>query len=78
MGRPDFKSGEGCKTALGGFDSCLLRQRQRDDGEADEERGKSSRHDYRDERGPQRHWLQVHDDGGEARARCPIGRLVRR
>ncbi len=25
MGRPDFKSGEGCTTALGGFDSCLLR-----------------------------------------------------
>ena len=26
MGRPDFKSGEGRETALGGFDSCLLRQ----------------------------------------------------
>ena len=26
VGRPDFKSGEGRETALGGFDSCLLRQ----------------------------------------------------
>ena len=26
VGRPDFKSGEGRKTARGGFDSCLLRQ----------------------------------------------------
>lgn len=25
VGRPDFKSGEGRETALGGFDSCLLR-----------------------------------------------------
>jgi hypothetical protein len=27
VGHPDFKSGEGRKTALGGFDSCLLRHR---------------------------------------------------
>lgn len=27
VGRPDFKSGEGRETALGGFDSCLLRQK---------------------------------------------------
>jgi selenocysteine-specific elongation factor len=26
VGRPDFKSGEGRETALGGFDSCLFRQ----------------------------------------------------
>jgi selenocysteine-specific elongation factor len=26
VGRPDFKSGEGREAALGGFDSCLLRQ----------------------------------------------------
>lgn len=26
VGRPDFKSGEGRETVLGGFDSCLLRQ----------------------------------------------------
>ena len=29
VGRPDFKSGEGRETALGGFDSCLLRQPSR-------------------------------------------------
>lgn len=29
VGRPDFKSGEGRETALGGFDSCLLRQNSR-------------------------------------------------
>ncbi len=32
VGRPDFKSGEGRETVLGGFDSCLLRQ---PDAEAD-------------------------------------------
>lgn len=29
VGRPDFKSGEGRETVLGGFDSCLLRQNYR-------------------------------------------------